>query len=114
METVDRGEPVRRRLVVMRIVAVIAVTDDRGAGVALVRDAVVYAGEHRRYREKGIGVGTARAMLDVAARRRAGGGTEGYGAGVDPPGRKSVMAGQRVSVLVGLGCRRVIKKKQQQ
>src|SRR3546814_5330344 len=69
METVDRGEPVRRRLVVMRIVAVIAVTDDRGAGVALVRDAVVYAGEHRRYREIGIGVGTARAMLDVAARR---------------------------------------------
>src|SRR3546814_2780124 len=67
METVDRGEPVRRRLVVMRIVAVIAVTDDRGPGVALVRDAVVYAGEHRRYREIGIGGGTARAMPDVAA-----------------------------------------------
>src|SRR3546814_20384839 len=63
METVDRGEPVRRRLVVMRIVAVIAVTDDRGAGVALVRDAVVYAGEHRRYSEAGTGVGTARTTI---------------------------------------------------
>src|SRR3546814_11584396 len=72
----------------MRIVGVIAVTDDRGAGVALVRDAVVYAGEHRRYREIGMGVGTARAMLDVAARRRAGGDTEGCGAVVSPPGRR--------------------------
>src|SRR3546814_16923364 len=90
----------------MRIVAVRAVTDDRGAGVALVRDAVVYAGEHRRYREIGIGVGTARAMLDVAARRRAGGDTEGYGAVVDPPGRRDGGVAVRFEAAVAVGVRR--------
>src|SRR3546814_13531935 len=89
MEAVDGGEPVRRGFVVAAIVAVVAVADDRRAGIALVRHAVVHAGEDCRDGELGVGVGTAPAALDVAPRRRIRGGPERYGSGVGPPGPRA-------------------------
>src|SRR3546814_13717370 len=45
-------------------------------------------------------------MLDVAARRRAGGDTEGYGAVVDPPGRRDGGVAVRFEAAVAVGVRR--------
>src|SRR3546814_2284840 len=110
MEAVDGGEPVRRGFVVAAIVAVVAVADDRRAGIALVRHAVVHAGEDCRDGEIGVGVGTARAVLDVAARRRTRGDAERYGAVVDAPeiGRAHVRTPVTNAHLV---CRLLLEKK---
>ena len=88
VEAVDGREPVRRRLVVARGVAIIAVADDRRTRVGPACHSVMHAGEHGGYREIGIGIGAAGAMLDMPVWRRPGRDAEGHGAIVDPPRRR--------------------------
>src|SRR5690606_4380997 len=63
----------------------VAVADYGLARVDLVADAVVDAGEDRRGRQIGVGIGAADAVLDVAAAGRAARYAERHGAVVHPP-----------------------------
>lgn len=65
METIDCREPVARRFVIAGIVTVIAIADDRGAGIGRVRHTVMHPRQHRCHGQIGVGVGAAGAVLDM-------------------------------------------------
>jgi hypothetical protein len=67
METIYRREPIAWWLVITRTITVIAIADNRWAGINLVRDPMMHPRQYTRDRKIGVGISTAGAVFDMAA-----------------------------------------------
>ncbi len=85
----------------------VAVALHRSAGVALLAQATMDAGQDRRGSQVGVGVGTADAVFDMPRRRRPARHAQADGAVVDPPGggQRCVAVGLEAPIRVGVGAK---------
>jgi hypothetical protein len=67
VEAVYRGKPIAWWFIIARPITVIAIANNRWAGVNLVRDPMMHTRQYTRHRKIGVGIGTAGAVLNMAA-----------------------------------------------